>query len=120
MKNMTLKMGEQSNDLEFDQNGIMETVYGNDTTAQNVRMALTAWKNDFLPVPEHGTDYKKFFSVESGDGERMEVMRDAIFQEEEIAQVERLEINNEEERKAHVLFEGRLSDGGIISMEVDT
>ena len=120
MGNMTLKIGEQTNDLEFDENGIMKTVYGSDTTAQNVRMALTAWKNDFLLVPEHGTDYKKFFSEESGKEERAEVIREAVFQEEEVAQVEKIVINDREERKVNVLFQGRLSDGKVISMEVDT
>ena len=57
MENMALEIGEQTCDLVFDESGIMKTIYGNDTTSQNVRMALTAWKNDFLPVPGHGTDF---------------------------------------------------------------
>lgn len=120
MENMALKIDEQSNDLEFDENGIMRTIYGNDTIAQNVRMALTAWKNEFFPTPEHGTDYKKFFSEESGEEERMEVVRDAVLQEDEVAQIEKVEINSEGKRKIYVSFEGRLPDGTVISMEVDT
>ena len=66
MENMALKIDEQSNDLEFDENGIMRTIYGNDTIAQNVRMALTAWKNEFLPTPEHGTDYRSSTDLRRG------------------------------------------------------
>lgn len=119
MENMALKVGGQSNDLEFDGNGIMETVYGSETTAQNVRMALTAWKNDFLPVPAHGTDYRQFFSGEAGETERMEIVRDAVFQEEDIAQVEKITVTEAGGRKVHVSFEGRTRDGSVIGTEVD-
>ena len=47
LENMTLKVSEETSDLIFDDNGILVTVEGNATTAQNVRMALTAWKGDF-------------------------------------------------------------------------
>lgn len=118
MENMTLKIGGQSNDLEFDENGIMKTVYGNETTAQNVRMALTAWKKDFRPVPEHGTDYRQFFSEECGMEERVEVVREAVFQEEDVVQIEEITAHEAGERKVHVSFKGRLSDGEEINMEV--
>lgn len=119
MENMALEIGEQTGDLVFDEDGMMKTIYGNDTTSQNVRMALTAWKNDFLPVPGHGTDYRKFFSEESGEEERIETIREAVFQEEEVVQIEKIEIAGKGERRVRVSFEGRLSDGGAISMEVD-
>ncbi len=118
MENMALKISEHSNDLEFDENGIMKTIYGSETTAQNVRMTLTAWKNDFLPAPGHGTDYGKFFSEECGTEERVEVMREAVFQENDVAQIEEITIHTVEERKVHVSFEGRLSNGEEINMEV--
>lgn len=119
MDNMTLKIDDESNDLEFDENGIMKAVYGNDTTAQNVRMTLTAWKNDFLPVPQHGTDYKKFFSEDCTEEERKEELRDAIFQEDNITQVNSIDIHSIGERRIKVSFEGTVSDGKIIGMEVN-
>lgn len=119
MENMTLEIGDQSNDLEFDENGIMKTVYGNEATAQNVRMALTAWKGDFAPVPEHGTDYGRLFSEGCSREERVEVVRDAIFQEEGVSQVERLVVTDVGMRMVNISFEGGLADGGHISMEVD-
>ena len=50
----------------------------------------------------------------------MEVVRDAVLQEDEVAQIEKVEINSEGKRKIYVSFEGRLPDGTVISMEVDT
>lgn len=119
MENMTLKINEVSKDLEFDGDGNLEMVYGNDTTAQNVRMALTAWKGDFIPVPGHGTDYRQFFSEAAGDEERKEVVCDAVFEEEGIVQMDSIEAVGKGGRQVNVSFEARVLDGGKISMEVD-
>ncbi len=119
MENMALKISGETGDLVFDSDGILETVYGNETTAQNVRMTLTAWKNDFIPVPGHGTDYVRFFSPGTGDEERKEVMRDAVFEEEGIAQVDSMEVTVRGDRQAGVSFEARLLDGSRTGMEVD-
>lgn len=118
MKNMALKINEETRDLEFDKNGILQTIEGNETTAQNVRMTLTAWKEDFELVPKHGTDYKKFFSEDCTTEEREEVLRDAIFQEENMKQIESIEIQNVSERRVSVSFSGVMEDESKISMEV--
>lgn len=119
MENMTLKVNEETKDLEFNEKGILQTVEGNETTAQNVRMTLTAWKKDFEPVPEHGTDYKKFFSEECPDEEREEILRDAIFQEEYIKQMGSLKIQSTGERRVSVSFLGMMENGSEINMEVN-
>lgn len=120
MDNMTFKISEESNDLEFDENGMLKTIGDNETAAQNIRMTLTAWKEDFEPVPEHGTDYKKFFSEDCTDEEREEILRDAILQEENVKQVENMDISNIGERSMTVSFAGTLDNGYGISMEVNT
>lgn len=118
MENITLEIGSQSNDLEFDEDGIMKTVHGNEATAQNVRMALTAWKGDFPPVPEHGTDYGRLFSEGCSREEQAEIVRDAVFQEEGVSQVERLAVTDTGRRTVNISFDGQLADGGRISTEV--
>ena len=49
----------------------------------------------------------------------METIREAVFQEEKVVQVEKIEIADKGERRVCVSFEGRLSDGGTVSMEVN-
>ncbi len=120
MENITLKIGSQSNDLEFDEDGVMKTVHGNEAIAQNVRMALTAWKGDFLPVPEHGTDYSRFFSEGCSHEEQIEVVRDAVFQDEGVIQVEKLTVTDAGRRMVNISFDGQLAGGGHISTEVNT
>lgn len=118
MENMTLKINEETQDLEFDKDGVLQIVEGNKTTAQNIRMALTAWKKDFEPVPEHGTDYKKFFSEDCTTEEREEVVRNAVFQEECVKQIESVEIQNTGERKISVSFSVTTENETEINMEV--
>ncbi len=49
----------------------------------------------------------------------MEIVRDAVFQEEDIAQVEKITVTEAGGRKVHVSFEGRTRDGSVIGTEVD-
>lgn len=119
LENVTLKVSEETNDLVFDDNGILMTVEGSGTTAQNVRMTLTAWKGDFPLVEEHGTDYKRIFNENCMEDEREEVLREAILQEENVKQIEKIQIINDEKRSISVLFAGILKDGGKIGMEVE-
>lgn len=120
LENVTLKVSEGNDDLVFDDNGILVTVEGSATTAQNVRMALTAWKGDFPLVEEHGTDYKRIFDENCMEDEREEVLREAILQEDNVKQIEKMQIVNNEKRNIAVSFAGVMKDGGKISMEVES
>ncbi len=91
MDNMTLMIS-QNGDLVIGDNGIMQTLDGADTTAQNIRMTLKAWKEDFPLVPEHGTDHNSVFGVGVGDDRVKEAYREAIFQEKEVAQINSLTV----------------------------
>ena len=119
MKNMTLKMNEQTSDVEFDEDGMLQTIEGDETTAQNIRMALTAWKGDFELVSGHGTDYKKFFSERCSQEEEEEILRDAILQEEGVRQIESVEIEKSEERNVSISFSGIIGNSKGINMEVN-
>ncbi len=116
MDNMTLKISYKG-DLVIGGDGIMQTIEGADTTAQNVRMALKAWKEDFPLVPGHGTDYKTIFNVGSDEGTVKEAYREAIFQETEIAQINSLTIKADE-RDINVSFIAVTGKGSEVSGRV--
>ena len=46
-ENYTLKIDPESRDITFDADGMMETVSGDDTTAQAVRLTLQTWLGEF-------------------------------------------------------------------------
>lgn len=90
-ENYTLKIDPESRDITFDADGMMETVSGDDTTAQAVRLTLQTWLGEFALVPSHGTDYEAIMGKKPKDlteDEIPEVIRAAIFQEPEVQEVE--------------------------------
>ena len=120
--NMTLLIDKESRDLVIDDDGLMECVYGDETTAQSVRLTLQAWKDEFFLDTTHGTEYDRILGkkpYELEDDEAGEVLREAIFQEPEVSQVDSLK--SEAGNKAvKAEFEATLLSGGKISMEVTT
>ena len=48
-RNMTLKIDPDSMDLVMDDGGNFALIYGDETTAQAVRLTLQAWEGDFPP-----------------------------------------------------------------------
>jgi hypothetical protein len=115
---MTLKINPETKDFIFDENGIMETVSGADVIAQNVQICLTAWKGDFAELPEHGTDYQKIFGKNTSTEEIEETIRDAIYQEKEVEQIEGQKIIKNENGKSKINFIARLNDGSKVGTEV--
>ena len=114
---MTLKIDPKTKDFVFDQNGIMETVSGADVIAQNVQICLTAWKGDFAEIPGHGTDYQKIFGDSTNKEDIEEAIRESIYQEREIEQIEEQEVIKNENGKSKVNFKARLNDGVKIGAE---
>lgn len=113
MDNMTLMIS-QKGDLVIGDNGIMQIIDGADTTAQNIRMTIKAWKEDFPLVPEHGTDHYSVFGVGMGDDRVKEAYREAIFQESEIAQINSLTVERNG-RTVNVAFEALTEKGMEVS-----
>ena len=55
----TLRIDPQTRDIVFDEDGMLETISGDEATAQAVRQTLLVYKGEFPLVPSHGTDYEK-------------------------------------------------------------
>lgn len=119
-ENMTLRIDPSTRDLVLDEDGILETITGDETSAQAVRLTLETWKGEFSFDPTHGTDYERIMGKkphELEDDEAGEVARDAIFQENDVEQVDALETKFEG-RSLNIAFTGRLKSGAAITTEV--
>ena len=53
--NWTLKIDPESRDLILDDAGALETISGDETTAQAVRLTLEVYRGEFPFDPTHGT-----------------------------------------------------------------
>lgn len=109
MPNFTLEIN-QDGDLVIGADGMMRSIEGADVTAQNIRMALKAAKGDFPLVPEHGTDYGLVFGIAADQDSIREAYREAIFQEEDVGQVERLDVDISG-RDARIEFQATTGSG---------
>ena len=121
MDGFTLKIDPTTRDIAFDEEGIMETVAGDDAIAQNVRLTLEVWRGEFPFDPTHGTDYERIMGKkphELEEDEVAEVIRDAAFQEPEVEEIEKVDYTLEG-RSLGISFAGRLSNGNTITTEVN-
>ena len=92
-RNMTLKIDPDSMDLVMDDGGDFALIYGDETTAQAVRLTLQAWEGDFPLDESHGTEWGQILGrkpSDLGDDEAAEVIRKAIFQEDDVQQAQQL------------------------------
>lgn len=120
-RNMTLLIDPETMDLVFDDAGIMRTISGDITTAQCVRLTLLAEKESFPLDTTHGIRLNRILGRKNSDlheDETNEVLREAIFQEQDIASIESMaaEVDG---RILHAQFSGTLYSGRTISMEVN-
>lgn len=120
MSKTAWKIDPETKDLSFTDEGMLEVLEDDAAIAQGVALTLGAWKGDFELVPSHGTDYEQILGTEVDEETTDEVLREAIFQEEQITTVESLGVTRGEGRKMTVTWSGQLSDGKTISMEVNT
>ena len=120
MSKTAWKIDPETKDLSFTDEGMLEVLEDDAAIAQGVALTLGAWKGDFELVPSHGTDYEQILGTVVDEETTDEVLREAIFQEEQITTVESLGVTQGEGRKMTVTWSGQLSDGKIISMEVNT
>lgn len=118
--NYTLKIDPSTRDICFDDDGNLELVSGDDTTAQAVRLTLQVWKGEFPFVPSHGTDYEKIMGKkrhELAEDEVAEVIREGVFQEPEVSEVDSVDYELTG-RELTVSMTGKLSNGNTITSEV--
>ena len=54
-----MKIDEESRDLVFDSEGKLETIEGDDTTVQAVRLTLEVYKEEFPLDVTHGSEYDR-------------------------------------------------------------
>lgn len=119
-RNMTLKIDPETMDIPLDEDGNMVLIYGDETTAQCVRLTLLTWKGGFPLDESHGTDYERIFGRRRSDLENdevEEVLREAIFQETDVEQIDQLDAETDG-RELSVTFSGTLYSGQTISTEV--
>lgn len=116
MDNMTLKIDHEG-DLVIGKDGMMQVVGGIDTTAQNIRMTLKAAKEDFPLVPEHGTDYGTVFGVAADNEVVREAYREAIFQEDDVEQIDSLTVDVDG-RMARVEFSASTAEGDKVEESI--
>lgn len=117
MSNTVWMIDPETHDLVFDEKGILKELEENEAAAQSIRLTLEAFKGDFELLPDHGTDYETILGKRADEGTVDEVIREAIFQEERMAALDELTVQNAE-RELEITFSGRLDDGSKINMEV--
>lgn len=119
-ENWTLKIDPDSRDIILDDAGVLETVSGDETTAQAVRLTLEVYKGEFPFDPTHGTEHKRIMGRKRRDLEEdevPEVIRAAVFQEPQVAEVSSVEYELEG-RGLEISVTGRLQSGRTITTEV--
>lgn len=120
MDNMTLLIDPETRDLIFDTDGSFRKIYGDDTTVQNVRHALLAWKAEFFADETHGTDYESIVGVSMNDvddDEVKEIIREAVFQEPAVSRIDSISVTFEG-RTITVELAATLENGEKIALEV--
>lgn len=119
-RNKTIRIDPESRDIVLDEHGNMEMIYADETTAQCVRLTLQTWITEFPLDVTHGTDYSRVLGKKASELEEdevEEVLRDAILQEQDVAQVDSIAAEIEGRGMA-ASFKGTLYSGQTISTEV--
>ena len=119
-RNMTLKIDPETMDIPLDEDGDTDLSDGAETTPTTARTTRPTWKGGFPLDESHGTDYERIFGRRRSDlesDEVEEVLREAIFQETDVEQIDQLDAETDG-RELSVTFSGTLYSGQTISMEV--
>lgn len=117
---MTLRLDPDTRDLVFDESGNLELVYDTDVIVQNIRNVLSTWTEEFFADDEHGTDYEEILGKnqnEIEEDEIEEIIREAVFQEDEVSSVEDVTYTLDG-RKLSVTVVIILSNGEEVVLEV--
>lgn len=122
MEDMTFLLDPVTRDLVLDENGDFARIYDEEAVAQNIRNTLLVWKEEWPLGPEHGTDYAQIMGLKGADYDQdraEEVIREAIFQEPKVRQIDELKLSRTG-RQLAIAFTATLTNGKIITMEVAT
>lgn len=116
-----LKLDQETRDLCFDGEGIMEELEDGEAIAQNIRNNLLTWKGEFELNTDHGTEWGRVAGLPSGEAndEADDVVRSSIFQEPNVREIDEL-TPAIDGRSMAVAFSGTLQDGTPVSLEVKT
>jgi hypothetical protein len=120
--NLTLFIDDDTQDLRFTPEGEMELIYGNETTAQCVRLTLEAYLKDFFLDESHGTEWTRVLGrkmSELSDAELDSVLRAAILQETDISFIVSMSFERQY-RGISVTFTAQLRNGGEVTLEINT
>ena len=118
--NMALLIDPETRDILFDDEGIMRTIYDDETTAQCIRLTLQTWLRECFLDTTHGTDYERILGkkpYELPADEIGEVLRAAIYQEKDVSYIEKANADIEG-KTINATFAATLYSGKVISMEV--
>ena len=118
--NMALQIDTENRDLVLSEDGLIEQICDDETTRQCIRLTLQTWKEEFFLDATHGTEYARILGkkpFELPTDEIGEVLREAIFQEPDVATVDNL-TSDIGGRAISATFAATLYSGKIISMEV--
>jgi len=116
---LKLELENDTRDIMFDEDGLLETIEGDAATAQNITNTLNAWKPEFILDETHGTEYDRILSHDYYDvsgGEAEEAYREAILQENRVSIIKNLEVPVGD-RAAEATFEAELASGTLIRKE---
>jgi len=114
--NVTLALDAETHDIIFS-DGTLALISDTDAIAQNVRNTLLVYQGEFPLDEEHGTDYERIFRDKRiSDEEIIEIVRDAIFQEDDVVEISSLLVERSSgERTLRISFKAVLQDGSTIS-----
>ena len=119
-EDMTLLIDLETRDLVFDEGGnfVRSTVLIR--PSRNVRHALLTWKAEFFADLVHGTDYERIVGTNQNEintDEIQDVVREAIFQENEVSRIDTLNVSYDG-RNVTAEFSATLVSGETIALEV--
>ena len=116
----TLKLNPETRDVIFDDDGILETIEGDDVPVQNVNVNLNTWQGEFQLDETHGTAYKRVMgepnSFSRSEGE--EIIRESVLQEPNVAIVNGVDVSIDEKRTMNTYVTGELASGAEMSTGV--
>lgn len=122
MGNIGMKIQHDTRDLILNEaTGDWEFEEDYATIAQCVKATLQVYKKEWFLDWEHGTDYENILGIKPMPDDRtiQRILREAIYQEENIRYVKKLEYElDQKNRKLSVSFDAVMNDGQEFSIIV--
>lgn len=121
MENIMVLALNEERDIYFDDDGMLARRYDGEAITQNIQNNLLTWKGEFPLNTDHGTDWPRVVGRPASEAldEADDVLRDSIFQEPYVRQIDEL-TPKLEGRSLGAEFSGTLYDGTTVRTEVKT